>query len=560
MRALFWLIGVAAVVVASVLVAQDRPGSPRPVIGVASSGPALDEIRANNIAAHLRFLSDDLLEGRAPSTRGGQLTAMYLAAQLALLGYEPAAQDGTFFQEVAIVESVVNPSFTLAAGNGAPFKYLEDVVAFSDVQESQVKASGDLVFVGHGIVAPEYNWNDYAGADVAGKIVLVMVNDPPATSVEPQLFGGRALTYYGRWTYKFEEAARQGAAGAILIHTDESATYPWQVVQSSWSGTQYSIPAVPGVSRLALKAWVTDRAAREISKRAGKDLDALRKAAASRGASSVPFGIRVSATIDQTVQKRTSPNVIGVLRGTNPSEGIIYTAHYDHLGMRDPQPGDAPDADRIYNGATDNASGLAGTLEVAQALARARTRPARSIYVLFTTAEESGLLGAEYFAAHPVLPAGAWAGNINIDELNMGGPSRDIVLLGAERSTLGTVASRLAGERSRVIGPDPEPQRGYFFRSDHFPLAKIGVPAVSLSDPVEFIGSDPSAGKKLQEDYDAKRYHQPEDEILPSWDYTGAVNDMRFLAELGWRIANASEIPSYLPDEQFARPRLNSSK
>jgi Zn-dependent M28 family amino/carboxypeptidase len=560
MRTLLWLAAAGAVVVASVLAAQDRPGSPRPASRGMSSGPNLDEIRTRDLAAHLHFLSDDLLEGRAPSTRGGQLAAKYLATQLALLGFEPAGDNGTYFQDVAIVESLVNPSFTLTAGKGTPFRYLDDVVAFTDVQEAQVSASGEVVFVGHGIVAPEYNWNDYAGVNMAGKIALVMVNDPPATPDEPQLFGGRALTYYGRWTYKFEEAARQGAAGAILIHTDESATYPWQVVQSSWSGTQYAIPTDEGAPRLALKAWVTDRAAHEIAKRAGQNLDALRTAAARRGAKPVPFGIEASASITQTVARRSTPNVIGVLRGTSPSEGVIYTSHYDHLGMRDPQPGDPPDADRIFNGATDNASGLSGTLEVAQSLARASARPTRSIYVLFTTAEESGLLGAEYFAAHPVLPAAAWAGNINIDTLNVAGPSRDIVLLGAERSTLGTMASQLAAERARVVGPDPEPGRGYFFRSDHFPLAKIGVPALSLSDPVDFTGSDPAAAKRLHEEYQAKRYHQPDDEILPSWNYDGAVADLRFLAELGWRIANAPEKPSYLPNEQFARPRANSSR
>ena len=519
----------------------------------ATAGPVLDEIRAENMAAHLEFLADDLLEGRAPSTRGGQLAAEYLAAQLALLGYAPGGENGTFFQQVAIVESVVDPAFRLTAGPGAPFRYLEDIVAFSGVQEPRVTASGEIVFVGHGIVAPEFNWNDYAGTDMKGKIALIMVNDPPATTEEAQLFGGPALTYYGRWTYKYEEAARQGAAGAILIHTDESATYPWTVVQSSWSGTQYSIPAVAGEPTLALKAWVTDATAREIAKRGGEDLDALRKAALTRGAKPVPFGIQASGTIAQTVQQRTTPNVIGVLRGANPQEAVVYTSHYDHLGIRDPQPGEPVDADRIFNGAVDNASGLAGSLEIAQALARAGTQPARSIYFLFTTAEESGLLGAEYFAAHPVLPATAWAANINIDSLNMAGPSRDIVLLGAERSSLGMLASALATERNRVVGPDPEPGRGYFFRSDHFPLAKIGIPALSLSEPVEY--ADAAAGKALREEYDAKRYHQVEDEVLPNWNYAGAVEDMRFLAELGWRIANAMQMPAYNPNEQFARPR-----
>jgi len=551
-----WLAAAVALAIVAVLVAQNRVGSSRSGATDAGGPPALDEIRGNEIAAHVQFLSDDLLEGRAPSTRGGQLAAQYLAAQLALLGFEPGAADGTYFQQVPIVESLVNPSFTLTAGPGAAFRYLEEVVAFSDVQEPTVRTSGEIVFVGHGIVAPEYDWNDYAGVDMRGKIALVMVNDPPAPPEEPQLFGGLALTYYGRWTYKFEEAARQGAAGAILIHTDESATYGWQVVQSSWSGTQYSIPAVPGAPRLGLKAWVTDRAAREIVKRAGRDLEPLRAAAVRRGAKPVPLGIQASATIVQTVQQKTSPNVIGVLRGTNPEQAVIYTSHYDHLGMRDPKPGEPADVDRIYNGAIDNASGLGGVLEIAQALARAPARPARSIYVLFTTAEESGLLGAEYFAGRPALPPEAWAANINIDSLNLAGRSRDIVLLGAERSTLGALASQLAREQGRVVGPDPEPGRGYFFRSDHFPLAKIGIPALSLSDPVEFTGPDPAASKRLHEEYDAMRYHQPDDEVLPSWDYAGAVDDMRFLAELGWRIANATEMPAYNPNEQFARPRL----
>ncbi|OFW04331.1 MAG: hypothetical protein A3I61_09725 [Acidobacteria bacterium RIFCSPLOWO2_02_FULL_68_18] len=556
MRRAIWLAAAVALVIAGALAVQNRLGPARPA---AAAGPALDEIRGERIAARVRFLSDDLLEGRAPSTRGGQLAALYLATELAQLGFEPAGGEGTYFQNVAIVEAEVNPSFTLAAGPGAPFTYLQDVVAFSDVQEPQVRTAGEIVFVGHGIVAPEYQWDDYAGVDMRGRIALIMVNDPPASAEEPQLFGGPALTYYGRWTYKLEEAARQGATGAILIHTDESATYPWQVVQSSWSGTQYSIPAVPGAPRLALKAWVTDRAAREIARRAGRDLDSLRGAAHRRGAKPVPLGIQASGTILQTVQQKTTPNVIGVLRGTNPAQGVIYTAHYDHLGLRDPMPGEPADTDRIYNGATDNASGLAGTLEVAAALARAGSRPLRSIYVVFTTAEESGLLGAEYFAAHPVLPAGAWAADINIDSLNMTGPSRDIVLLGADRSTLGALASQVAAEHGRVVGPDPEPGRGHFFRSDHFPLAKIGIPALSLADPADFIGPDPAAAKRLHEEYLAKRYHQPGDEILPSWDYRAAVNDMRLLADLGWRIAHLVDMPAYHPTEQFARPRLEAT-
>jgi len=549
--------GVITVLIVAVLFAQDRPGTPR---RSAASGPALEEIQGPQIVAHLKFLSSDLLEGRAPSTRGGQLAAEYLATQLAVLGYEPAGDSGTYFQNVTVIESIVDPSFTLTAGPGTPFKYLSDIVAFSGLQEPMVRTSGELVFVGHGIVAPEYNWNDYAGVDMKGKVALIMVNDPPATSDEPQLFGGPALTYYGRWTYKYEEAARQGAAGAILIHTDESATYPWQVVQSSWSGTQYSLPAVAGEPALGLKAWVTDAAAHQIVMRAGRNLDDLRRAARVRGTKPVPLGIQASATIAQKVQRKVSPNVIGVLRGSNPSQGIIYTAHYDHFGIRDPKPGDPPDADRIFNGALDNASGCSGVLEIAQAFAHAGARPQRSIYVMFTTAEESGLLGSEYFAAHPVLPADAWAANINIDELNLFGRTRDIVLLGADRSTLGDSASEIARRHDRVVAGDPDPGRGYFFRSDHFPLAKIGVPAVSISEPTQSLGGDPEFAKKAFERFQDKDYHQPSDEFRADWDFSGAVDDMRLLAELGWRLSNASTMPAYHAEEQFARPRTHADR
>lgn len=550
------VLGVLAAAAAVALVAQRQATRADESL----QDPALDEIRGEDLAAHLKYLASDLLEGRAPSTRGGQLAAEYLATQLTSLGYEPGGDNGTFFQNVAIVESVVDRSFTLAAGKGTPFEYFEDVVAFSGIQNPKVSVSGELVFVGHGIVAPEFQWNDYDGLDMKGKVALIMVNDPPASAGEPQLFGGPALTYYGRWTYKFEEAARQGAAGAILIHTTESATYPWQVVQTSWSGTQYSLPAVPGRPALALKAWVTEGAARAIAARGGQNLDALRTSAFLRGAKPVPLGIQVSATLSQTVRQKSAPNVVGVLKGANLAQAVVYTSHYDHFGIRDPRPGDPPDADRIFNGAQDNASGVAGTLEIAQAFARGRRRPARSVYFVFTTAEESGLLGAEYFAARPSLPPDAWAANINIDSLNLAGPAKDIVLLGSERSTLGDMAGQLAASLGRAVGPDPEPGRGYFFRSDHFPLAKIGVPAVSLGEPTQYIGKDPSYAKKLRDDYNEKDYHQPSDDVRANWDYAGAVEDMRFLAELGWRVANAPNMPAYHMDDQFARPRQPATR
>ena len=494
------------------------------------------------------------MEGRAPSTPGGQRAAQYIADQLKAMGAEPAGDNGSYFQEVPIVESTVNRSFTLSVP-GRTYRYFEDVVAFSGVEQPRVHVQGDVVFVGHGIVAPEQKWNDYEGVNVRGKWVMIMVNDPPASTDEPNLFGGRALTYYGRWTYKFEEAARQGAAGALLIHTDESATYPWQVVQSSWSGTQYSLPPAEGVPALGVKAWVTNAAAMDLAKRGGRNLDELRAAASKRGFKPVQLSLRAAATLQQQSARKTSPNVIGVVRGTNERQGVVFTSHYDHFGTRAPQPDDKPDADRIFNGAYDNASGVAGTLLIAQSMARATAKPARSMYFVFTTAEESGLLGAEYFAQHPVIPMDQVVANLNVDGLNYLGPTRDLVLLGADRSTLGGMTQALAKERGRTIGEDQHPERGYFFRSDHFPLAKAGVPALSISEPREFTGANAEELKKKQEAYNTTDYHQPSDEYDPSWSFAGGVEDLKFLAQLAWRIAAQQEVPRYNEGDQFANAR-----
>ncbi len=334
-----------------------------------SAGPVLTAITDREIRADVKFLADDALEGRAPSTRGGDLAARYVATRFKLLGLKPGAPDGTYFQQVTIVESNVDASAGLtvtAPGGSEQLKVSDDAVLWTGVEEPDVTVDADLVFVGYGINAPEQHWNDYAGIDVKGKVVLMMVNDPPATTSEPTLFGGKALTYYGRWTYKYEEAARQGAAGAILIHTTESASYPWNVVQTAWTGTHYSLPVEAGQPTLRLKGWVTDDAAKRIAARAGKNLDDLRRAAAARGFAPMPLGVRVSTTLHQKLARKQSPNVIGVLAGTNTSQSVVYTAHYDHFGIRDPKPGDPSNVDRIFNGAVDNASGVAGILAIAR--------------------------------------------------------------------------------------------------------------------------------------------------------------------------------------------------
>jgi Zn-dependent M28 family amino/carboxypeptidase len=523
-----------------------------------AAGPVESAISPRAIAARVKMLSSDLFEGRAPASRGGALATEYLATELDALGIEPAGDKGTYFQQVPIVEATVEPGFVLSVP-GATYRYLTDVVAFSGVQNPRVQVQGDVVFVGYGINAPELKWNDYAGVDMKGKWALIMVNDPPAPADEPTLFGGPALTYYGRWTYKYEEAARQGAAGALLIHTDESATYPWQVVQSSWSGTQYALPPEPGAPALGVKAWMTDGAARDLVKRAGKDLDALRKGASARGFKAVPLGIRAAATLQQRTSRKEAPNVVGKLTGANDSQAVVFTAHWDHFGTRAPQPGDAKDADRIFNGAYDNASGCAGVLEIAKAIAQAPTRPGRSMYFVFTTAEEAGLLGSEYFIAHPPIPAAQMAANINIDEINNLGPTKDMLQLGSDRSSLGPMLEALLKERGRESGKDTHPERGYFFRSDHFPLAKAGVPALSLGEGKQFTGPDAAALLAKQEAFNDKDYHQPSDEYNPSWDFSGAADDMRLLAQLAWRIAAAPDMPRYHDGDQFAEPRRGTT-
>ena len=341
----------------------------------------------------------------------------------------------------------------------------------------------------------------------------------------------------------------------MLIHTDESATYPWQVVQSSWTGTQYSLPPEPGAPALKVKAWMTESAARDLARRGGKDLDALRKSASARGFKATPLGIRAAATLQQRSARKTAANVIGKLPGTNEQQAVVLTAHWDHFGTRDPQPGDPKDADRIFNGAYDNASGCAGLIELAKAMARAPQKPGRSMYFVFTTAEESGLLGSEYFVAHPPIPPAQMAANINVDGLNYLGPTRDMVMLGSDRSSLGPMLEAILERRGRTLGRDTHPERGYFFRSDHFPMAKAGVPALSLSEPKEFTGPDAAALLARQEEYNGKDYHQPSDEYNPSWDFSGGVDDLKVIAELAWQIAAAPGMPTYNEGDQFANVR-----
>jgi len=538
----------AALLAFTVACTQPPPPPPPPPT------PAEGEITVASLTEHIKVLASDEFEGRAPATPGGVKTAEYLARQLTALGIEPGAPDGTYFQQVPIVEAITERNFVLSVP-GNTYRYYTDVIVNSGVEKSRVQVQGDVVFVGYGINAPELKWNDYEGVNVRGKWVLIMVNDPPAPAEEPALFGGAALTYYGRWTYKYEEAARQGAAGALLIHTDQSATYPWQVVQSSWSGTQYSLPPQPGEPALGIKGWITDVSAKDLARRGGRDLDVMRAAASKRGFKAVVLNTKAAATLNQRSSRKTAPNVIGVLKGTNPAEAVVYSAHWDHFGMREPLPTDGPGADRIYNGAYDNASGCAGLLEIAKAFTKSPQKPARSIYFAFVTAEESGLLGSGFMAANPPMPMHNVAANINVDGVNYLGPTTDMVQLGSDRSTLGPMVEVILKERGRSLGRDTHPERGYFFRSDHFPFAKAGVPALSLSEPREFTGPNAAALLKKQEEYNGKDYHQPTDQFDPSWDFSGGVEDLKVLAQLGWRIAMQPAMPKYHDGDQFAQVR-----
>lgn len=539
---------IASLLIFATACTQPAPPPPPPPT------PAETEIAADSLVSHIKVLASDEFEGRAPATPGGIKATEYLAKQLEAIGIAPGAPDGTYFQQVPIVESVVERNFVISVP-GNTYRYYTDVVATSGLEKPRVQVQGDVVFVGYGINAPELKWNDYEGVNVKGKWVLIMVNDPPAPADEPTLFGGPALTYYGRWTYKYEEAARQGAAGALLIHTDESATYPWQVVQSSWSGTQYSLPPQPGQPALGIKGWITDAAAKDLVRRGGRNLDTLREAASKRGFKAVAINTRAAATLMQRSSRKTAPNVIGVLKGTNAAEAVIYSAHWDHFGVRAPLPADAPGVDRIFNGAYDNASGCAGLLEIAKAFAKSSQKPGRSVYFAFVTAEESGLLGSGFLAANPPLPMDKVAANINVDGVNYLGPTKDMVQLGSDRSTLGPMIETILKERGRTLGADTHPERGYFFRSDHFPFAKAGVPALSLSEPKEFTGPNAAALLKKQEEYNGKDYHQPTDQYDPAWDFSGGVDDLKALAQLGWRIAAQVEMPKYNEGDQFAQVR-----
>jgi Zn-dependent M28 family amino/carboxypeptidase len=512
--------------------------------------------------AHIKFLSSDLLEGRGTGARGGEIAANYIASQMEMLGLKGAGANGSFFQPVSLVGVKADPNtkLNISGKNGKEsFKFADDYVAFTGAQTDEVDVDADMVFVGYGIDAPQMRWNDYKGdaSDYRGKILVMLVNDPPATPEEPALFGAKALTYYGRWTYKYEEAARRGAAGVILLHTTESAGYPWSVVRTSNGAWRFDIARTSNDTPfLKIRSWVTDETARKIMKLAGQNLDDLRAKATSRNFTPVALNLKAKINLKSEVKRVQAPNVVGILPGRDPKlkeEYVVYSAHWDHLGVGAPN----ANGDTIYNGALDNATGVASVLAIAEALVKlpAAQRPRRSSLFLFPTAEEQGLIGAEWYSKHPLVPLEKTAANVNLDSMNVLGRTHDFIPLGAEHSTLMAVVQAVARERGMRVSPDARPEQGSFYRSDHFPFAKVGVPSISLKEGNDYVGRTKEWGEEQFKAYNTAHYHQPSDEYRETWDFKGMMQEAEIAMAIGRRIADAPTMPRFNANDEFARKK-----
>jgi Zn-dependent M28 family amino/carboxypeptidase len=518
---------------------------------------AFEEFRAEAIRAHTRFLSSDLLEGRGPGTRGDALATSYLAAQFEEMGLQPAGDDGTYFQKVSLLGITTDPDksrveFRKGGESLGPLVYREQFVGGSQSQKENVTFDSEVVFVGHGVVAPEYKWDDYKGLDAKGKTLVMLVDDPPASAKEPELFRGRARTYYGRWTYKHEMGTKLGADAVILIHTDAAAGYGWQVVRNSWTGEQAYVKNAPGQHALAFAGWISETTARDTFKAAGLDLAALVKAAGTRNFKPVPLKMRLTGTVTSAIRPFDTANVVAKIEGSDAAlkeEAVLYSAHHDHLGIGTPDDDDP--ADTIYNGAIDNASGTATILEVARVWSKATPRPKRSILFALVAAEEQGLLGSEYFGEHPAIPAGKIAMGLNIDAIHLLGNVGSVSMIGIDRTTFFPVATNVTKAMSLTIVPDQAPEQGSYYRSDHFSLAKVGVPAFSIKQGFDIAGKPAEWGPARSKEYRDKHYHQPSDEFDPTWDFGAAVQVGRLAYWLGWEAANAAEKPMWLPGEEF---------
>jgi Zn-dependent M28 family amino/carboxypeptidase len=508
------------------------------------------------LEAPVRFLASDALEGRAPGSRGDLIARQYLATQLESLGLQPAGVAGGWeqpFAVVAVKAQLPQQWRFQTAGQAVDLQYFTDFGGGSGVQAevAQIDAA-ELVFVGFGIQAPEFSWDDFKGTDLKGKVLVMLNNDP---DWDPALFAGNKRLYYGRWSYKYESGARQGAAAVIIIHTTPSAGYPWQVIQTSWSGEQLALPA-GNEPRIQLKAWVTEPAMRRLLASSGHDLDQLTRAARERDFRPVPLGIKTSIQLRNQISRVTTANVLGLLPGSDPElkkEVVVLSAHHDHLGirvadLRNPE-------DKIYNGAVDNATGCAQLLAMARALNALPQKPRRSLLLFFAAAEEQGLLGAHYFAKQPTIAVEKIAANLNFDSANIWGKTRDIVMIDLGKSSLDEVAQQVATMQGRVLKPDAFPDRGYFYRSDHFAFASVGVPALSIDNGVEFIDRPANWGEMQLKAYEAQHYHQPSDELRADWNFDGMIQDAQFGLYMTWLVAQNPQPPQWRPGDEFAGKR-----
>jgi Zn-dependent M28 family amino/carboxypeptidase len=522
-----------------------------PIVELAAQKPASQgarvagALRADVLRGHLEFLADDALEGRAPGTRGGQLAQKYIGSQFRLLGLEPAGDSGGYFQRVPIISLTPTPTLAVTAPAATPLAWKDDYVLWSMRNDSSVSVRGEAVFVGYGIVAPEAGWNDYAGLDAKGKIVVALVNDPGLQ--DSTLLRGKVLTYYGRWTYKIEEARRQGASGLLLVHTPESATYPWTTVLSGWTGPQVRLESPP--DSLVAAGWLQQETAARLFKSGGKDLAALTAAAARKGFRPVPLGVTLEGSVRSVMRRTETANVLGRLPGRGPlaKEAVLIGGHYDHFGI-----GAAVDGDSIYNGAEDNASGTAAVLAAAEAFVRSGVRTERSLIFVGFAAEEAGLIGSQALANAPPIPLGDIAAILNLDVLNLYGRTSDVSALGLDQSTLGKAfATAAAAEGLEVTSNEEALLRGAFFRSDHFPLARVGVPGTSVENGSRFVGKPADYGKEQKEQYIAERYHQPSDELLPWFTYDGALQQLRVTVRTAVLVANAPAQPQWQATSEF---------
>src|SRR5438105_4771890 len=509
------------------------------------------------IRAHVKFLSSDLLEGRGTGQRGGDIAAEYIATQFAIHGLKPAGDNGTYMQKVPMVGITPQPATTFASvpakGGTNDLKPLDQYVAYDQTQQPQSDVNAEIVYVGYGIEAPEYNWDEYKGADVKGKVLLMLVNEPSSDDVK--FFKGKALTYYGRWTYKYEQAARKGAVGAILIHRTDMASYPWEVVRNSNSGEK-SFLKLDGTPKLKVAAWIQLDVAKQLAASSGMDIDKMMTDAQSRDFHPVALSVKLKARMVSKIRPFESNNVIAMLPGFDrklKDEAVMYTAHYDHLGIRPEMSGD-----NIYNGANDNATGCGILLELAHVFSLAAQKPRRSILFTAVTAEEQGLLGSEYLGKHPPIPAGKIALDLNYDDLPPLGAPEEVEVSGSERTTFYPTVQALAKEFRLNIRPDSRPEAGHYYRSDHFSLARVGIPAFSINEGMKYKGHDVAWGTQQADEFTAKHYHQPSDEYHPEMDFTGDAAMARFGFALGWQAANMPNLVGWEKGAEFEAPRVKS--